>query len=273
MLKGRTPLVLAVVLAAIAGFLAYVSLVSSEKAVRAGWELVPAVVANEDLEAGTEVDVDNIAVRKVPEDFVTKSVIRPENVQHILGQRLAVDIKRGDLLLWSHFQESREFERLSTLVQPKYRAISIKVNEESSVSQWIRPNDHVDVLGTFRDPQNNQMMTVTLLQNVIVLATGKIAPTTTTTGLPREERMYPSITLLVLPEEAEILTLAQEMGNLYATLRNPDDISVQRERGKATLKTLLTGERLNTLGRIRQKDQVIIIRGTQAKKAGGLGGD
>ena len=269
MLKGRTPLVFAIVLGALAGLLAFASLKSSERAARAGWNLVPAVVADSDIEAGNEVDVDTVSVRDVPEDFVTRSVIRPDNVSHVFGQRLAVPVKRGDLLLWSHFQETREFERLSTMVQPKFRAISVRVNEESSVSQWVRPNDHVDVLGTFRDPQSNDLMTVTLLQNVIVMATGKITGTTATVGLSRDDKLYPSISMLVLPEEAEIVTLAQELGNLYITLRNPDDISTQQERGRATLKTLLTGERIKTLGRIRQKEQVVIIRGTQAKKARG----
>src|SRR5690606_39815163 len=34
-------------------------------------------------------------------------------------------------------------------------------------------SDHVDVLATFRDPGSQEMVTVTLLHNVVVLATGR----------------------------------------------------------------------------------------------------
>ena len=43
------------------------------------------------------------------------------------------------------------------------------------------------------------------------------------------------------------VSLAQEHGQLFATRRNREDIDVQEERGRATLQTLLTGERINTL--------------------------
>ena len=103
----------------------------------------------------------------------------------------------------------RALERLSKAVRKRGRAMSMDVNERSSVGMWVRPNDHVDVLGTFRDPNSNQMVAVTLLQNVIVLATGQ---TTAATQSSRARQEYGTVTLLVLPEEAEILVLAQELG-------------------------------------------------------------
>ena len=142
------------------------------------------------------------------------------------------------------------------------RAVSIDVNERSAVGMWVRPNDHVDVLGTFRDPNSNQIVAVTLLQNVIVLATGQTTAATQSTSRDVE---YGTVTLLVLPEEAEILVLAQELGSLYLSLRNAEDISIFEERARTTIQTLLTGERVKKLQQ-RRYQTIQIIRGLAPMK-------
>ena len=101
---------------------------------------------------------------------------------------------------------------------------------------------------------------MTLLQNVIVLATGKITGTTNVNLIPESQRDYGNISLLVIPEEAEIIVLAQELGALTLALRNDDDIDVI-EGGRATINTLLSGERMRALRGIRLKTLVTEIRG------------
>src|SRR5262249_32982035 len=120
------------------------------------------------------------------------------------------------------------------------------------------------VIGTFRDPNGNEQIAVTLLQNVIVLATGKITGTSNINLIPEAQRDYNTVSLLVLPEEAEILTLASELGSLTLVLRNDQDVDVLEERGRTTLQTLLSGERAKNL-HIRRQQAIPIIRG------GGLG--
>jgi pilus assembly protein CpaB len=125
----------------------------------------------------------------------------------------------------------------------------------------VRPNDHVDVIGSFRENDGNQLKTITLLQNVVVLATGRI--TANTTYIPDEDKKYQTVTLLVLPEEAEILTLAQELGALTLLLRNPDDLDYQEKRSVVDQKMLMTGERASELQARRYKT-IQIIRGNKS---------
>ena len=244
MLKGKTPLLVAIVLGVLAGAMAYLSVKKKEREVKAGWNLVPVLVASDAVTEGTVITYDMISQRAVPEQFVTSSVIKPDSANYIVGQKVLVPLQAGDPLLWSQFETSKAAEKLSTIVQKKGRAITIPAAGPSAVGGWIRPNDHIDIIGTFRDPQSQEQMAVTLLQNVVVLATGKITGTTNINLLPEGDRGYADISLLVLPEEAEILTLAQDMGTLKFTLRNPEDIDVQEARGRDTLQTLITGERI-----------------------------
>src|SRR5437868_1621482 len=261
MLKGKTPLVVALVLGLLAGIVAWSAIKKKEADVRRGWNLVPVVVAAQDVPEGTVITFDMISQRSVPEQFVTSSVVKPDSASYVVNQKVLVPLQAGDPLLWSQFETTKAAERLSTKVQKKGRAITIDAKAATAVGGWIRPNDHVDVIGTFRDPQTDESVAVTLLQNVIVLATGKITGTTNVNLIPEGQREYNNVSLLVIPEEAEILVLASELGGLTMSLRNEDDVDVIEERGRATINTLLSGERTRVLQQ-KRSNTIQVIRGS-----------
>ena len=102
----------------------------------------------------------------------------------------------------------------------------------SSVSGLIRPNDHIDIIATFRFPNQEgtdklETVTLTLLQNVAVLAVGQDTDSAPSRSLQRQS--YSSITLNVTPKEAEILGFAMQKGKLNLTLRNPSDVHVEKD--------------------------------------------
>jgi pilus assembly protein CpaB len=264
-LAGRTPLAVAAVLAICAGVTSYSAIKKKEADVRRGWNLVPVVVAATDITEGAVVSFDMISQRSVPEQFVTSSVVKPDSASYVVNQKVLVPVQAGDPLLWSQFETTKAAERLSTKVQKKARALTIEAGKTTAVGGWVRPNDHIDLIGTFKDPQTNESVAVTLMQNVIVLATGKITGTTNINLIPEAQRDYSNVSLLVIPEEAEILVLASEMGGLTMTLRNEDDVDVLEERGRATVNTLLSGERTRVL-QAKRFNTIQIIRGATDEK-------
>jgi pilus assembly protein CpaB len=263
MLKGKTPLIVAAVLGAVAFLVSWSAIKKRESDVRKGWNLVPVVVAAVDISEGTVVTIEMISQRSIPEQFVTSSVVKPDNASYIVNQKVLVALQAGDPLLWSQFETTKAAERLSSKVQKKARAITIESKSTTAVGGWVRPNDHVDLIGTFKDPQTGEQVAVTLLQNVIVLATGKITGTTNINLVPEGQRDYNNVSLLVIPEEAEILVLAQELGALTMSLRNEEDIDVLEERGRATINTLLSGERTKVLQQ-KRFNTIQVIRGAAA---------
>jgi pilus assembly protein CpaB len=266
MLKGKTPLVVALVLGLLAGVIAYSAIKKKEADVRRGWNLVPVVVAAQDIPEGTVITFEMISQRSVPEQFVTSSVVRPDSASYVVNQKVLVALQAGDPLLWSQFETTKAAERLSTKVQKKARAITIEAKATTAVGGWIRPNDKVDIIGSFRDPQTDENVAVTLLQNIIVVATGKITGTTNVNLIPEGQREYNHVSLMVLPEEAEILVLAQELGTLTLSLRNEDDVDLIEERGRATISTLLSGERTRVLEQ-KRREIIQIIKGGGEKAA------
>jgi pilus assembly protein CpaB len=112
---------------------------------------------------------------------------------------------------------SRRGDELNVLISTGLRAISVSVDEESGVGFMIRPGDYVDVLLTFHDSDTSAgkgiMKTATILQDVKVIATGNEI------SLDKKNINYNSITLALMPEEAELLTFAKEKGKISFTLR------------------------------------------------------
>jgi pilus assembly protein CpaB len=191
--------------------------------VRDAWRTVRVLCAARDLPEGAELQRDSIAVRELPARFVTASYLRVSSEavgsEAPVGQRVLGALKAGDPLLSGQLGPPRE-PGLSSRVRPRGRAIAIDVQERSAVGLWVRSGDRVDVVGSLRDLDTQQLKAATILQNVEVLATGRA----------EEDGRYSTVTLLASSEEAELLALAQEAGTLTLLLRNPDDSDVVDRR-------------------------------------------
>ena len=234
------------------------------RAVPRGWELAGVIVAAANIQPGTILSEDLVTTDKIPIKFRTANMVIPKELDTLLGNEVVFKIHKGDPLSWHHFRsrKSRE-DRLSRAVTKRGRAITLSVTERSSVGRFVRPADHVDIISLYRDPKTKQMRSRLLLQNIIVLAVGRQRPSA---GAPRATR-YRTVTLLVLPAEAVILTLAQAQGSLSLMLRNPEDLDLAQPPPSATLGTLTDAR----LGKLRQKryqtiQRIRVVRGLPGLK-------
>jgi len=273
MLKGRLPLLLAAVFAVLAAMVAYMAIEQKGREISAGWEPVKVIMAKRDLAPGATLSKQNLAIGDIPGKLVTASVITAkmykQNLADPFGQKLAIEIHAGDVLTFQHIATKTGGQHMAEAIQVQGRAVSVRVSAESAVNQWVEPSDRVDVIGIFRDPQTREMVAVTMLQNLIVLATGRIGGQTNRNLLTEEDRAYSTVTLHVLPEAVEMLVLAQDLGTLYLSLRNPEDNEIRDllGEGRTTMTTLLTGERSKRLSTKQNKIfRVEIIRGTQTEQ-------
>jgi pilus assembly protein CpaB len=140
------------------------------------------------------------------------------------------------------------------------RALSISVDTVSSVAGLLQPNDHVDILGTFRNQETGEEATITLLQNITLLAAGSHM-----SGERQTDRSFSTVTLLVTLQESELLVFAQERGRLVLILRNPEDIETQKEIPKVTFSDIMKSEYLTELQQTR--DRIEIIKQGKSVKA------
>jgi len=266
MFRGRLPVAIAAIFAILAGLVAFWAVNRQRAEIASGWEPVPVMVATSNMRAGEKLERSSFDVGEIPKALVTRSVITLQDYKRgtpLVGQKLAIDVHAGDPLLFQHVSSKTGMAHLAEAVQVSGRAVSIRVSAESAVHHWIEPSDRIDVIGIFRDPTSREMVAVTMLQNVIVLATGRIGGATNRQNLTEDEIAYNTITVHVLPEAVEMLVLAQELGSLYLSLRNPEDNEIQDlGESKTTMTTLLTGERSKRISTRQNKIfKVEVIRG------------
>lgn len=265
LLKGGSPFFLMALFALVGTGLFAASLFATEKQSKAKWTLTQVVVAAEDMNVGDVVNIENVAVRSVPEPFQGSNVIKSDAMNFILDQKLAVAVQAGDPLFYSQFVSMRAQRGLATRISKRGRGYTISTSAVTSVGLWVRPGDLVDLIVTLnaldtRDPKakgkSKEPRAVTILQHVRVLATGKSDDDSDDATLDERDKQYGDVTLMLTPAEAEVLALASELGKVSLTLRNQDDNEVDLERGFTNIKTLIEGDRV----RVLQKKRFALIK-------------
>lgn len=198
-------------------------------------DLVNVVVAKADLAAGAQVGDDNMAIRPVSKDFVYPETVLPEAFDKIRGQSLIKPLGKGQPLLLGHLSESSAVG-LADKLKDGRRAVTINVDEVSSMNGLIAPGDHIDLLIGSRGTLG--AIVTPLLQDVKVLATGnQFAPRISQPGDEKFGLRYATLTLDVSPENAERIVLARSSGTLTAVLRGRGD-----ETKSTTLRPLQADE-------------------------------
>jgi pilus assembly protein CpaB len=108
---------------------------------------------------------------------------------------------------------------MAAVVTPNKRAMAVKVDKVVGVSGFVFPGNRVDILVTLAG-QESQAITKTVLENMLVLASGSEVAKT---GKQEQPTAVDVITLEVTPEEGEKLGHAATQGKLLFALRNYTD--------------------------------------------------
>lgn len=253
--KNILALVVAVVLALICALLLKVVIdrkISSSLRV----ETVSYVVANGDLTSGSIIDPfdsQQFAVRSdIPADLAQSNAITPNDADAISGALLIANMKRGDILTWQ-MVDTDERRQLASKLLPGRRALTIPVDDQSSISSMLKPNDRIDLLLSY--DKGGMVVAAPLLQNVRVIATGDNVSTNYMASGQSLDR-YANITLDLSIDDVSRVTTALDLGRISAVLRNPDDLSYTDKI--ISLETLQEELRLRMAGtNINQNHNVI----------------
>ena len=189
-----------------------------------------------DVPSGSSLAKSDLGLKTVPALGMRGQALTSEDVNDIINRKVLVTHRRGDVVFWSDIEGGDPGAKgLSADIKKTMRAISINCNGAAAVSGMVKPNDHVDVIGTFDFDSavgKRNFVTCTILQNVLVLATGSETAKSKSRKLGGNNS-YSTVTLEVTPREAEMLAFANEIkGRLVLTLRNRNDISYEKELPK-----------------------------------------
>jgi pilus assembly protein CpaB len=185
--------------------------VQMARVVRAVVDIPPRTTIREHMVEEIDVLADNVTP-----DTVTE-------LEEILGQVSVTTIYEHQILMTQMFKEETALADISRVLQEGERAITVGITEVSGLGGNLRPGDNVDVLVTILSNEEvGVASTFTVLRDIDVMAVGQDI------GFEQDEttggtQVSKSVTLRVNPDQAEILTLATEVGSIRLSLRHPDD--------------------------------------------------
>lgn len=175
-------------------------------------------------------------VAQVPAGAYTRGSSNPAD---FTGAVTRQDLMPGDILTAGHIVKPNEAGFLPSVLGRDMRAVSISVGVAEGASGLIVPGDRVDVIliqnfGEPGTPLPQRSVSETILRNLRVIA---VDQTISTEPKPKstEPRAAKTVTLEVTSQQAEVLTVALQLGKLQLALRNSeDDGAASRWMGETT---------------------------------------
>ena len=220
-MKTETKLLLiSLISGLLAAILFYFFIFQKEKAIMEKVEPVKVIVASKYIPAWSEITKEMIEYGEMPKKWVTEAHIFDE--KKVLKKVSMAPFIKGEPILINKITERGE--DLDTAVPLGLRAISINVDETTSVGNMIKPGAYVDILLTYEDSKEKKLCTATILQAIKVIAVGS------NFNFASKETSYSTVTLAVTPEEAEIITFSKEKGKLNLVLRPVGDKNIEKIR-------------------------------------------
>jgi pilus assembly protein CpaB len=199
--------------------------------------LVGYIVAARPLPRGTLAREEDFAVRSVPSDSVPTGAIlnTPDATTRLRGSLVRKFLDAGSPVTP---QDISHPGFLASELAPDSRAISIKVDAESSVSSLIQRGDYVDVVSTQvieKADLAHGTLSETVLHKVRILAIDQ-------DGRANKER---TVSLEIPPEQANVMgkiAAAEQLGKLSLVVRSAVD--QQDTRGTDTTVTVYAGNKV-----------------------------
>jgi len=183
-------------------------------------ETANVVVAKNELHRGRTVMEEDLAVKRWPAELVPPGAI--DDVSEAAGRVVLTTHFENQPVLEPQLASRDAHSGLATIVPHGMRAFTIHIpTVATGVAGFVLPGNYVDVLLTLNSGVGSKPATVTLLQHIEILAVDQELDVPTDNKM--DAKRLQSVTLLVTPEQAAKLSLAESRGTLQLTLRNPDD--------------------------------------------------
>jgi pilus assembly protein CpaB len=229
-------LMVAVVTATIASFAVYKAISGMPARAAEARQLV--VVAARSMAIGTELTAADVKVVSWPAESPISGAVG--DVTKVVSRGLLTAVLENEPLTANKLASMDAGAGLSPAIPRGMRAMSVRVNDVIGVAGFVVPGTRVDVLVTIR--RTSDSMTRTAASNVQVLTAG----TRLDQGKPESDAKTANastvVTLMVSPQDAERIALAQAEGDIMLVLRNPLDTEPVMTTGVRTASLLGTDE-------------------------------
>jgi pilus assembly protein CpaB len=218
-------------------------------------ETVDVLVAKTDLSRGQLISAPDIGWQTWPAAAANPTFIkktqRPDAIKEFVDAIVRVAVATGEPIRDPQVVFAKGSGFMAAILPKGMRAVAMEVSPESAAGGFILPDDHVDVVLTRRDKAAEKASGVekfvseTILRNVRVLAVDQAV----------EEKngqkvvVGKTVTIELMPDQAETLALSRQLGTLSLALRSlldstsslPEGGVVHKDEGQTAINTVRYG--------------------------------
>lgn len=196
------------------------------------------LVARSDISLGQIASDANFRWQEWPRDAVAKGFIT-RKARPAAAREFADAIARSPIIAGEPITEQKLIKAgtggvLAAILPPGKRAVSTKIEEKSAAGRLILPNDHVDIILIRRQRSKaggEDFVSDTLFRNIRVLAIGQNVEAKDGKKVAEGS----TATLELTPRQAELLALANSMGDISLSLRSIADLNSDQSGGDNVL--------------------------------------
>ena len=181
-------------------------------------EMTNIVVTTAACPPGTRLTEKEVTLASWPK--TTAPVGSFTELSSVIGRGVIVQMFPSEPVLESKLAPREAGAGMAVAIPDGMRAVSIQVNDVIGVAGFIQPGSRVDLILTGIPKPGMETASKIVMENLQILATGQNVQQDVN-GKPQN---VPVVTLLVTPEQAEIITLAVGDGPIRLALRNPMDL-------------------------------------------------
>lgn len=212
------------------GLLAVKFLVSTLKRAQASnsGQTITAVRAKHDIDEYQLITAELVEQIETSDSNLIPDKERISATKDVVGRVAGKSIPQRSPILVSMLAPPGTEPDVKGRIPPGFRAVSVKIDEVTSVAYQIRPGDWVDVIVVMdmessRGKRGKQTIAEVILQRIRVAAVGQIS--STAAGEPGESKVKPakSVTLIVAEEDVPKLHLAGTRGKITLSMRGSDE--------------------------------------------------
>jgi len=196
---------------------------------------IGALCLNEDVRPGDILSKNKLSWCRPPDDtnskhYLTKDAISIADLSNIVLTEFA---NKGTFLTKNKFLHPHEQGYLGFLLGDDTRAKSVSISNIEDYVTVLHRGDYVDLLFAYKNPVSARKMgevaVKTLLKNVRVLGIKGDYGQALQGTLSSSNQKKGQLTLALSSRQAELLTVAEQIGNLSILLRSPANYLTEDE--------------------------------------------
>jgi pilus assembly protein CpaB len=201
------------------------------------------LVAAKDINLGDSISAGDLKwqqwpVKGVTPELITKSA-HPDATNALSGAVARASFIAGEPIKKQKLIMTSDGGVMAAILPAGMRAVSTSIREETAAGGFILPNDHVDVLLSHkvRVGSKDQTVSEAVLRNVRVLAIGQEIENKDGEKVATGK----TATLELTPRQADVLALAQSIGEISLALRSLADSAPGKNEPTAKIGDPLSG--------------------------------